>query len=271
MLDGFIPYGAPAAATAPAAPPPGTGEPDTRTPPGGEPAASGLGEPSGAPGSHPDVVNPWVIPDTKDNAPSSAPAAPAAPQEQPGNNLDAVNAAIDAMELAADFDVNAIAQEMGVAPETLGKLHEGIKGVVRKTFLQTMTATRRMQSQMMEQMKKDVSQDARGTLRFDSAQALLESKLPMLKDPAMAPVARASLKSFLDQGMSMDAAVDKTVAYFKQIHGNLGKHFQGANPNARPGGMPGGFGQPQMETEPGSTAPAEEPDWLSIFGGVNTS
>ena len=262
FLDGFVPFGTmPAAPAAPAAPPAEpTDEPGTPSAPA---------EP-GAP--HQGTVNPWEIPDTNENVPGgaapgspSAPAAPAAPAPT-GPNLEAINKAIDDMDLAADFNLNEVAQEMGVDAASLSKLHDGLKGMARKIFLQSMTAARRMQEQSVGRIKKEVSMDAQGTLRFDSAQASLESKLPMLKDPAMAPVARASLKSFLDKGMSMEAAVDSTVKYFQQVHGNLSKHFRGQDPNARPGGMPGGFGEPHLQTEPGGM-PAGEPDWLELFGG----
>ena len=263
IFDGFIPEGMPLPAPTP------TGD---AVPPGAPAAPTGAPAEPGTP--HADPVNPWLKPgktQTTPGAPAapSAPAAPAAPSMPPGADIESINRVIDNMQLTADFDVAELTKDMDEgAAAVVQKVADGMQGVARKIFMQSMLATRRMNDQLAERMKKEASSHAQNNMRFNSAQTLLESKLPTLKDPAYAPIAQASLSQFLNQGMSMEAAVDRTVQYFQQMSGNLNKHFTGQNPNARPGGMPGGFGTPHMETVPGFQGASDEPDWLELFGGV---
>ena len=249
FFEGFIPEGS-LAQGAPATPPASNpGDQNPQVPPQVGDQASHL--------------NPWDAPSTTEpeatQQPVQQPAQPAAPA-QPSQTIGQM---IESMGLDSDFDVNAIAAEMQVAPESLQKLHAGFRSGLQNTFLQSMQLMKKMVDSMESRVANKVSTTTQSDLRSDTAQMILEAKLPLVKDPAMAPVGRAVLAGFMQQDGSIESAVEKTVKYFQNLHGSLGEQFKQGPSNPR--NLPGGFGGPETQQRQSRAADANV-DWHAFFG-----
>lgn len=214
---------------------------------------------------HQGQLNPWDIPVTND--PGEQQQQQAQQQQQPPQQQgepQTIDQMIDSLALDEGFDVNAIAAEMQVSPESLAKLHAGIKAGLQKTFAQSMQLMKRAVDTMSENTKREIAQRTQNDLRADTALTLLEAKLPFVKDPKMSPVGKAVLGGFMKQNTSIETAVDNTVKYFQQMNNQLGTQFQQHQANARPGGMQGGFSGPQVTP---AQPDQQDIDWFKFLGG----
>ena len=179
---------------------------------------------------------------------------------------------LDGFELNAGFDVNALAQELQVEPKVIETLAGYIKAGLEKTFMQNLDIMKKGFAAFEKRFSTQMRDQNQADIRADTAISMLESRLPMMKDPRFSITGRAVLKGFMDKGQTIETAVNNTEKYFKEMGGTISQQFPGISPNPRPGGRPGGFPAPDPSTTPagpGTPSGAEDAeDYIfKLLGG----
>ena len=221
-----------------------------------------------------DDLNPWKeVDDTggqQQQQQQQAAGTPGQQQTAPQPN-QTMEQAIQSLNLDADFDAASIAEELGIAPENLGKLQGAMRAGLNRVYMQSAILMKKAMDAMEKSVEQRLSQSVHSDIRADTALTMLEHQVPMLKDPAWAPMAKATLGGFMRQSNSIETAVNKTVKYFQKMHNDMGKTFQQQQQqtNPRPGGMPGGFPGPQFQQSQapsGGPLSGDDVDWHALFG-----
>ncbi len=212
------------------------------------------------------ILNPWV-PSATLNAQAPPPAQPGQPPAQP-----AVPAApvVDPAKQMAEFitglnmteGIDLANLQTDLADGKTDSLNAAFETVAANVFQQSMLQTNKLVQNSIDKAVATAVEKSTGAVHSDLAVRSLGDKFSFTKDPAIAPIAKAALASFLQQpGMDMDKAVVKTGEFFKQMLGHIGKtNADFLPPPSGPGGQPfGGEGPANLGKND------IVPDWLEVL------
>ncbi len=236
----------------------------------GAPAAAGTSGQQSSENNSPRTANPWQISDTIKQsqqpgqpAPNAtqAPAATPTPAEQQQTAEKDMAQFITGLKLTNGVDLTKLQEE--IADGRTDSLDAAFSMVASNVFQQSMVQANRLVQNNMQAMVKEAVAEATSTVHSNMAERELGDKFSFTKDPAIAPIAKAALASFMKMpGMDEVTAVAKTGEFFKQMLQHVGttqRDFM--PPPSGPGGQPfGGVGDQYGNNQ-------SPPDWMDILAG----
>jgi len=183
-------------------------------------------------------------------------------QNQDQNTIDPTEAManhIASLNLTDGIDLAQIQSDMQTGDS--GSLNKAFETIAANTYQASLTQMNKLMDGKIAAATEKATQDANASMNANMAVREMNTQLPFTTDPNIAPVAKAVLNQFINNGAELTDAIKSTQKYFDAVGEKV--NSAGKSAGDQPGG--GNFNRNTNSNNNDQSGQKTHDDWLDVL------
>ncbi len=208
-------------------------------------------------------INPWETPQSNDPSTQQPPinVTVQTPEQKP-TSQQVFDQYFNNLRLHDGIDYAKMQQDFMNGDTT--SFVAGMNSVMKRMYQDIAERMQSYVSRRLEDASKDILTNARSSFEGTTAVSAMQSQLEYTKKPGIAPIAKAALARFMDQGMDQETAIQKVGQFFEDIMGEVNPAAK--NFRTQPGGNPRDVQFAGRDPNVSYTREGKTMDWFEVLG-----